>query len=205
MSMMSEFKEFAMKGSVMDLAIGVVIGGAFQKIVDSMVTDIVMPIVGLATGGVDFFSSPAGVVPPCTEQSFALGRFAIGERNGMNGVQRVIARELGESTRRIEGVLTSTDPLAIAGARVHLTRASDDAHLTRALVDATGAFDLVVPSGEVEAWVWREGVGLEGPFVVPPSGPVSIALAPTATVQADDEIVVSALSPQMLHDVLVKG
>jgi large conductance mechanosensitive channel len=54
MSMTSEFKEFAMKGSVLDLAIGVVIGGAFQKIVDSMVNDIIMPIVGLATGGVDF-------------------------------------------------------------------------------------------------------------------------------------------------------
>jgi large conductance mechanosensitive channel len=54
MSMMSEFKEFAMKGSVMDLAIGVVIGGAFQKIVDSMVNDIIMPVVGLLTGGVDF-------------------------------------------------------------------------------------------------------------------------------------------------------
>jgi large conductance mechanosensitive channel len=54
MSMMSEFKEFAMKGSVMDLAVGVVIGGAFQKIVDSMVTDIIMPLVGLVTGGVDF-------------------------------------------------------------------------------------------------------------------------------------------------------
>ncbi len=54
MSMASEFKEFAMKGSVMDLAIGVVIGGAFQKIVDSMVSDIIMPLVGLATGGVDF-------------------------------------------------------------------------------------------------------------------------------------------------------
>jgi hypothetical protein len=144
-----------------------------------------------STGGFDFFSAPAGVVPPCTEQSFALGRFAIGDRNGMNGVQRVIAREFGESTRRIEGVLTSSDPLAIAGARVHLTRASDDAHLTRALVDATGAFDLVVPVGEVEAWVWREGVGLEGPFVVPPSGPVSIALAPTATVRVD---VLDALS-----------
>ena len=58
MSMMSEFKEFAMKGSVMDLAIGVVIGGAFQKIVDSMVNDIIMPIVGLATGGVDNFLTP---------------------------------------------------------------------------------------------------------------------------------------------------
>ncbi len=54
MSMMSEFKEFAMKGSVMDLAIGVVIGGAFQKIVDSMVNDIIMPVVGLLSGGIDF-------------------------------------------------------------------------------------------------------------------------------------------------------
>lgn len=54
MSMMSEFKEFAMKGSVLDLAIGVVIGGAFQKIVDSMVNDIIMPVVGLLTGGIDF-------------------------------------------------------------------------------------------------------------------------------------------------------
>lgn len=54
MSMMSEFKEFAMKGSVLDLAIGVVIGGAFQKIVDSMVSDIIMPVVGLLTGGIDF-------------------------------------------------------------------------------------------------------------------------------------------------------
>jgi len=54
MGMVSEFKEFAMKGSVMDLAIGVVIGGAFQKIVDSFVNDIIMPVVGLLTGGVDF-------------------------------------------------------------------------------------------------------------------------------------------------------
>lgn len=54
MGMASEFKEFAMKGSVMDLAIGVVIGGAFQKIVDSMVNDIIMPVVGLLSGGIDF-------------------------------------------------------------------------------------------------------------------------------------------------------
>jgi len=54
MGMMSEFKEFAMKGNVMDLAVGVVIGGAFQKIVDSAVTDLIMPVVGLFTGGVDF-------------------------------------------------------------------------------------------------------------------------------------------------------
>jgi len=54
MGMMSEFKEFAMKGSVLDLAVGVVIGGAFQKIVDSMVNDLIMPLVGIITGGVDF-------------------------------------------------------------------------------------------------------------------------------------------------------
>lgn len=54
MSMMSEFREFAMKGSVVDLAVGVVIGGAFQKIVDSLVNDIIMPVVGALTGGIDF-------------------------------------------------------------------------------------------------------------------------------------------------------
>ncbi len=52
--MVSEFKEFAMKGSVIDLAVGVVIGGAFQKIVDSMVGDIIMPLVGILMGGVNF-------------------------------------------------------------------------------------------------------------------------------------------------------
>ncbi len=54
MGMVAEFKEFAMKGSVLDLAVGVVIGGAFQKIVDSMVNDVIMPVVGIATGGIDF-------------------------------------------------------------------------------------------------------------------------------------------------------
>ena len=54
MSFISEFKEFAIKGNVIDLAVGVIIGGAFGKIVDSLVKDIVMPIVGKAIGGVDF-------------------------------------------------------------------------------------------------------------------------------------------------------
>ncbi len=52
--MLNEFKEFALKGNVLDLAIGVVIGAAFGKIVDSLVKDLVMPVVGLLTGGVDF-------------------------------------------------------------------------------------------------------------------------------------------------------
>ncbi len=54
MSMMQKFKEFAMRGNVVDLAVGVVIGGAFGKIVDSMVKDVIMPVVGKILGGVDF-------------------------------------------------------------------------------------------------------------------------------------------------------
>lgn len=54
MSMVAEFKQFALKGNVMDLAVGVIIGGAFGKIVDSMVNDIIMPIVGKIFGGFDF-------------------------------------------------------------------------------------------------------------------------------------------------------
>ena len=54
MSFTSEFKEFALKGNVMDLAVGVIIGGAFGKIVDSVVGDLIMPIVGRIFGGLDF-------------------------------------------------------------------------------------------------------------------------------------------------------
>ncbi len=57
MGIASEFKEFALKGNVMDLAVGVIIGGAFGKIVDSLVGDIVMPIVGKVFGGLDFANS----------------------------------------------------------------------------------------------------------------------------------------------------
>ena len=54
MSFSSEFREFALKGNVMDLAVGVIIGGAFGKIVDSVVGDLIMPIVGRIFGGLDF-------------------------------------------------------------------------------------------------------------------------------------------------------
>ena len=54
MSIASEFKEFALKGNVMDLAVGVIIGGAFGKIVDSLVNDVIMPVIGRITGGLDF-------------------------------------------------------------------------------------------------------------------------------------------------------
>jgi len=54
MGFATEFKEFAMKGNVIDLAVGVIIGAAFGKIVDSMVADVIMPFVGLIFGGLDF-------------------------------------------------------------------------------------------------------------------------------------------------------
>ena len=54
MSFIHEFKSFALKGNVMDLAVGVIIGGAFGKIVDSVVSDLIMPLVSKAFGGLDF-------------------------------------------------------------------------------------------------------------------------------------------------------
>ena len=66
MSFMSEFREFAVKGSVVDLAVGVIIGGAFGKIVDSLVKDVIMPVVGRIFGGLDFSNwfIPLGTPPP---------------------------------------------------------------------------------------------------------------------------------------------
>ncbi|WP_028206962.1 large conductance mechanosensitive channel protein MscL [Paraburkholderia nodosa] len=54
MSIVQEFKEFAVKGNVMDLAVGVIIGGAFSSIVNSIVKDLIMPVIGVITGGLDF-------------------------------------------------------------------------------------------------------------------------------------------------------
>lgn len=54
MSFFKEFKEFAVRGNVLDMAVGVVIGGAFGKIVSSLVGDVIMPVVGVVTGGVNF-------------------------------------------------------------------------------------------------------------------------------------------------------
>ena len=90
MSFASEFREFAVKGNVMDLAVGVIIGAAFGKIVDSLVRDIIMPIVGRIFGGLDFSnwfialgSPPAGYSGPMTYEAltkagvplFAYGNF----------------------------------------------------------------------------------------------------------------------------------
>ena len=90
MGFFSEFKEFAVKGNVVDLAVGVIIGGAFGKIVDSIVKDLIMPIVGRVVGGLDFSnyfimlaSAPADYKGPMTYDAltkagvplFAYGNF----------------------------------------------------------------------------------------------------------------------------------
>lgn len=88
MAMIQEFKEFAVKGNVMDLAVGVIIGGAFGKIVDSVVSDLIMPIVGAVVGKLDFSNLfwvlgdiPSGVGRTLTELKkagvpvFAYGNF----------------------------------------------------------------------------------------------------------------------------------
>lgn len=63
MGFVKEFKEFAMKGNVVDLAVGVIIGGAFGKIVTSLVDDIIMPVVGKVTGGASFINLYVGLTP----------------------------------------------------------------------------------------------------------------------------------------------
>ena len=90
MGFLTEFREFAVKGNVMDLAVGVIIGAAFGKIVDSVVKDLIMPIVGKAVGGLDFSSHfvmlsdpPANYAGPMTYEAltkagvplFAYGNF----------------------------------------------------------------------------------------------------------------------------------
>jgi large conductance mechanosensitive channel len=69
--MLKEFKEFAMKGNVVDLAVGVIIGAAFGAIVSSMVADIIMPIIGAITGGLDFSNYFTGLSKTVTASNLA--------------------------------------------------------------------------------------------------------------------------------------
>jgi large conductance mechanosensitive channel len=73
MGMMQEFREFAVKGNVIDLAVGVIIGGAFGKIVGSLVDDVIMPLVGSVFGNLDFSNLflPLGAVPEGTARTLA--------------------------------------------------------------------------------------------------------------------------------------
>ena len=76
MGMLAEFKSFAVKGNVVDMAVGIIIGAAFGKIVDSLVKDIIMPLIGSVTGGLDFSNyfvvlrpPPAGYTGPMTYEA----------------------------------------------------------------------------------------------------------------------------------------
>jgi large conductance mechanosensitive channel len=71
MGMMSEFKQFAIKGNMVDMAVGIIIGAAFGKIVSSLVNDVIMPPLGLAIGGVDF-SDLAVVLQEATDEAAAV-------------------------------------------------------------------------------------------------------------------------------------
>ncbi len=68
MSMLQEFKAFAMRGNVMDMAVGIVIGGAFGKIVTALVSDVIMPPIGFITGGIDF-SALKWVIKPADDSN----------------------------------------------------------------------------------------------------------------------------------------
>jgi large conductance mechanosensitive channel len=69
--MLKEFKEFALKGNVVDLAVAVIIGAAFGKIINSLVDDVIMPIIGAITGGVDFSNHFLGLSKAVTSPVFA--------------------------------------------------------------------------------------------------------------------------------------
>ena len=71
MGMLKEFKEFAMKGNVLDMAVGIIIGGAFGKIVSSLVNDVIMPPIGVLLGNVDF-SSLAITIREATDKTPAV-------------------------------------------------------------------------------------------------------------------------------------
>ena len=80
MGFVKEFKEFAVKGNVMDMAVGVIIGGAFGKIVTSLVNDIMMPLISKITGGINFTDlkivlTPADEANKVAEVAFAYGNF----------------------------------------------------------------------------------------------------------------------------------
>ena len=75
MGFISEFKEFAMKGNVLDMAVGVIIGGAFGKIVSSLVDDILMPVVSMMTGGIDFTTLAFVIVEGEDAAKIAYGNF----------------------------------------------------------------------------------------------------------------------------------
>lgn len=114
MGLVKEFREFALKGSVVDLAIGVIVGAAFGKIVDSLVKDILMPPLGILTGGIDFtnqFLTLKGPHLPTLEQAQKAGAVTINYGVFLNTVVTflivafaifVVIKRLNAIRRRLE-------------------------------------------------------------------------------------------------------
>ena len=96
MGLAAEFKEFAMKGSVVDLAVGVVIGGAFGKIVNSLVEDIINPLVGILTSGVDLASqfvilrNPTGAAFSTIAEAKKAGAVVLSYGNLINNIVQFV-------------------------------------------------------------------------------------------------------------------
>jgi large conductance mechanosensitive channel len=114
MSMLKEFKEFAMRGNVIDLAVGVVIGGAFGKIVTSLVDQIIMPPIGWLTGGIDF-SQMKWVLKPAdnSDPAHKIAEVAIGYGTFINTLIQfiiiafaifLVVKGINKLTRRQEAV-----------------------------------------------------------------------------------------------------
>src|SRR3546814_21092034 len=99
--MLKEFKEFAMRGNVLDMAIGIVIGAAFGRIVSSFVADILMPPIGLLLGGVDFsniFVTLSGGEYASLEEAKAAGAATIGSAPGRERGSQYVSVSVGATT-----------------------------------------------------------------------------------------------------------
>ena len=89
MSLVKEFKEFAMRGNVVDLAVGIIIGGAFGKIVSSVVADVLMPPIGLLLGGVKFTDLKIFLTDPVVDAAGVITKQAVSINYG-NFVQALV-------------------------------------------------------------------------------------------------------------------
>ena len=102
MGFIKEFKEFAMKGNVMDMAVGVIIGGAFGKIVTSLVNDVLMPLIGMITGNIDFTSLSFKIGEGEDAAVLAYGNFIRGRNRKKDALS---AKEINRSRLRFFGKL----------------------------------------------------------------------------------------------------
>lgn len=117
MGLIKEFREFAIKGSVLDLAIGIMIGAAFGKIVDSLVKDILMPPIGLVLGGIDFtnqFVTLKGPILPTLEEAQKAGAVTLNYGAFINAVVSflIVAFAIFLIVRRINAMRRKSEQAA---------------------------------------------------------------------------------------------